>query len=93
VRVGGAIKAPELVKRVNPVYPAVARAAKLQGIVIIEAIIAKDGSVRDAKVLRPAPMLDQAALDAVSQWKYTPTTLNGEPVEVVMTVTVNFTLN
>ena len=60
--------------------------------VIIEATIGKDGSVKDAKVLRPVPLLDQAALDAVKQWKYTPTLLNGVPVEVVMTVTVNFTL-
>ena len=60
---------------------------------IIEAIIGKDGSVKDAKVLRSVALLDQAALDAVRQWKFTPTLLNNQPVEVVMTVTVNFTLN
>ena len=60
--------------------------------VIIEATISKEGDVKDAKILRSQPMLDQAALDAVLQWKYTPTTLNGVPVDVIMTVTVNFTL-
>jgi protein TonB len=65
----------------------------VSGIVIIEATIGKDGSVRDARVLRSVPLLDQAALDAVRQWRFTPTLLNNEPVEVIMTVTVNFTLN
>jgi len=93
VRVGGDIKEPKKIKDVKPIYPPIAQSAKIQGIVIIEAIIGKDGSVKEAKVLRPAPMLDQAALDAVRQWRYTPTLLNGQPVEVVMTVTVTFTLN
>jgi protein TonB len=76
------------------VYPAIARAAKVQGIVIIEAVIAKDGSVKDLKILRNGPLaaLDEAALDAVKQWKYSPTLLGGQPVEIVMSVTVNFTL-
>jgi len=74
------------------VYPEAAKAAGVQGIVIIEAIIGTDGSVNEAKVLRPAPELEKAAIDAVMQWKYTPTLLNGEPVEVIMTVTVTFTL-
>ena len=64
----------------------------MQGIVIIEATIAKDGSVKDARVLKSMPLLDQAAIDAVRQWKFTPTLLNNVPVEVLMTVTVNFTL-
>ena len=64
----------------------------MSGRVILEAIVAKDGSVKDVRVLRPLPMLDQAAVEAVSQWKYTPTTLNKEPVEVIMTVTVDFAL-
>jgi protein TonB len=66
--------------------------AKVQGMVIIEATIARDGSVKDARVLRPVALLDTAALEAVKQWKYTPTLLNGSPVEVLMTVTVNFQL-
>jgi protein TonB len=61
--------------------------------VIIEATIGKDGGVQDLKILRHVPLLDQAALDAVKEWKFTPTTLNGQPVEVLMTVTVNFTLH
>ncbi len=87
------IKEPKKIKHVKPVYPQIAQTAKVQGIVIIEATIGKDGSVKDAKVLRSVALLDQAALDAVRQWKFTPTLLNGEPVEVIMTVTVNFTLN
>jgi protein TonB len=93
VRVGGDIKEPKKIKDQKPVYPQIAQTAKVQGIVIIEATIGKDGSVKDAKVLRSVPLLDQAALDAVRQWKFTPTLLNNVPVEVVMTVTVNFTLN
>lgn len=93
VRVGGDIKEPKKIRDVRPVYPQIAQTAKVQGIVIIEAIIGKDGNVRDAKVLRSVPLLDQAALEAVRQWRFTPTLLNGIPVEVVMTVTVNFTLN
>ena len=64
----------------------------MQGVVIIEAIIGADGRVQEAKVLRSIPLLDAAALDAVKQWEYTPTLLNNQPVPVIMTVTVNFTL-
>src|SRR5215467_7087858 len=92
VRVGGAIRTPTKVKHVNPVYPAIAQSARVQGVVIIEATIGPTGTVQDAKVLRSIPLLDQAALDAVKQWVFTPTTLNGVPVPVIMTVTVNFTL-
>jgi len=92
VRVGGDIKEPKKIKDVKPVYPEAAKAAGVQGIVIIETQIAKDGSVNQAKVLRSVPELDRAAIEAVMQWKYTPTLLNGEPVEVIMTVTVTFTL-
>src|SRR5262249_15437009 len=92
VRVGGNIKTPTQVKKVNPVYPAIAQSARVQGVVIIEATIGPTGAVQDAKVLRSIPLLDQAALDAVKQWVYTPTLLNGVPVPVIMTVTVNFTL-
>jgi protein TonB len=92
VRVGGNIKAPSKIKNVNPVYPPIAQSARVQGVVIIEATIGPDGRVKDAKVLRSIPLLDQAALDAVKQWQFTPTLLNGVPVPVIMTVTVNFTL-
>jgi len=90
VRVGGKIKPPTKIKDVQPVYPAIAQSARVQGAVIIDATIGPDGKVIDAKVVRSVPMLDQAALDAVQQWEYTPTLLNGVPVPVVITVTINF---
>ena len=92
VRVGGDIKEPRRITSVAPVYPAIAQQAGIEGIVIIEAIIGTDGAVESARILRPVPLLDQAALDAVTQWRYTPTSLNGQPVKVVMTVTVTFNL-
>jgi len=92
VRVGGKIKPPTKIKDVAPVYPAAAKTARVAGVVIIEATIGANGKVIDTKVLRSVPMLDQAALDAVRQWEFTPTLLNGSPVPVVMTVTVNFKL-
>ena len=92
VRVGGVIAPPAKIHDVAPVYPAIAQAARVQGVVIIQATIGVDGAVVDASVLKSVPLLDQAALDAVRQWRYTPTRLNGEPVAVVMTVTVNFRL-
>jgi protein TonB len=92
VRVGGNIKTPNKTKDVKPVYPPIAQSARVQGVVIIEATIGPDGRVKDAKVLRSIPLLDAAALDAVKQWVFTPTLLNGVPVPVIMTVTVNFTL-
>ncbi|RPJ84760.1 MAG: energy transducer TonB, partial [Acidobacteria bacterium] len=92
VRVGGNIKPPQKVKDVKPIYPAIAQSARVQGVVIIEATIGPNGRVQDARVLRSIPLLDQAALDAVKQWEFTPTLLNGVPVPVIMTVTVNFTL-
>jgi TonB family protein len=90
IRVGGSIREPRKVRHVNPIYPQDAWAADVSGYVIIEAVVAADGSVRNARVLGGEPMLQQAALDAVQQWQYTPTLLNGVPVEVVMNVTVHF---
>jgi TonB family protein len=92
VRVGGDIKEPKLLTRVEPVYPAEAKANGIQGVVILEVTIAKDGSIASAKVLRGVAPLDAAAIDAVSRWKYTVTYLNNDPVEVLLVVTVNFTL-
>ena len=92
LRVGGNIKQPRKVRHVAPVYPDDAKAAHVAGVVILEITIGKDGSVSNARILRSVPMLDQAALDAVYQWAFEPTLLNGAPVEVVMTVTVNFTV-
>ena len=92
MRVGGDIKQPKQLKGCEPVYPAMAVAAKVQGLVIVEAVIDKSGSVKDAHVLKHQPLLDDAALDAVRCRKYSPTLLNGIPIEVVFTVTVNFQL-
>jgi TonB family protein len=92
LRVGGTIRAPIKLKNVNPIYPPDAQEAKVQGVVIIEARIERDGTVGRARVLRSIPMLDDAAVDAVKQWEFTPTLLNGAPVPIIMTVTVNFTL-
>jgi protein TonB len=83
---------PTKVKHVDPAYPPVAMAARVQGAVIIEAIIARDGSVCETRVLRSIPLLDAAALDAVKQWEFTPTLLNGASVPVITTTTVNFAL-
>jgi protein TonB len=93
VRVGGNIQAPKKTKDVRPVYPSIAQSARVQGVVIIEATIGPTGAVTDTRVLRSIPLLDQAAIDAVKQWQFTPTTLNGQPVPVIMTVTVQFTLS
>ena len=77
---------------VPPVYPTIAQTAKVEGMVILEATIDETGPVRDVSVLRSIPLLDRAAVDAVSRWRYLPTTLNGVAVPVIMTVTVSFTL-
>ena len=76
----------------EPAYPQIARAAGVQGVVILEVVIGADGAVSNARVLRSIPPLDQAALDAVRQWRYEPTLLNGVPTPVIMTATVNFSL-
>jgi TonB family protein len=92
LRVGGAIRQPRKIKDVPPVYPAIARTARVQGVVIVEASIDATGNVSDVRILRSIPLLDQAAVDAVKQWQYEPTLLNGSAVPIIMTVTVNFTL-
>jgi TonB family protein len=93
VRVGGEIKEPKKLKDVRPVYPDIARQARVQGVVILECTISPQGKVEDVKVLRSIPLLDAAAIEAVKQWEYTPTLLNGVPVPVIMTTTVSFTLS
>lgn len=92
IPVGGAVEAPRKVHHVAPLYPAIARASRQQGTVTLEATIAKDGRVTNARVLRSNALFDQAAIDAVRQWRYTVPTLNGIPVDVIMTVTVTFSL-
>lgn len=92
VRVGGAVRAPMQVRKVNPVYPPIAMSSRVQGVVILEVIIDGFGRVAEARILRSIPLLDQAAIDAVRQWEYMPTLLNGVPTPVIMTVTVQFSL-
>ena len=93
MRIGGEVKEPKEVSRVQPQYPEAARKARLQGIVILEAIITKSGSVDSVRVLRGLnPLLDTAAMQAVSRWRYEPATFNGRPVPVYLTVTVTFKL-
>lgn len=92
-RVGGVVRPPQKVHHVAPVYPAIAQAARVSGTVILEALIDVDGSVRDVKVLLSKPLLDGPAMDAVRQWRFTPTLLNGVPVQVIMSVTVTFALH
>ena len=92
LRVGSGILEPRKLKNVHPVYPADAIAQRVQGVVIIEARIDADGTVSGARILRSAGILDQAALDAVRQWQFTPTLLNGQPVPVIISTTVSFRL-
>jgi protein TonB len=92
LRVGGQIKEPKKLTDVRPVYPEVAKQARVQGVVILECTISPEGRVTDTRVLRGVPLLDGAAIDAVRQWTYAPTLMNGVPVPVLMTVTVNFAL-
>jgi protein TonB len=93
VRVGGDVRPPTKLVHVSPTYPAIALASRVSGVVILEATIGEDGRVRELRVLRSYPLLDQAAIDAVRQWRYTPTLLNGRPVSVLMSVTVAFSID
>jgi periplasmic protein TonB len=93
VRSGGLVREPKKIFGPPPAYPEIARAARIQGMVVIEAVIDERGLVTDARVLRGQPMLDGAALAALKQWRYTPTLLNGVPVRVLMTITFNFQLD
>jgi protein TonB len=92
VRVGGEIKAPARSYYVEPKYPSVALAVKEEGTVTLEATIDEAGNVKDLKVIGSRPLLDQAAMEAVSKWRYTPTRLNGVAVPIILTVRVTFAL-
>ncbi len=89
---GSPIKPPLKIKDVKPVYPALAQRARVSGVVIVEGIVGVDGRMHCVRVLKSVPLLDQAALDAVNQWEFTPVVLNGTPTPVRLTMTVNFTL-
>jgi len=93
VRVGLNVKEPRKLKDVPPVYPMIAAKSRLEGVVILECIIDVRGRVADVKVLRGLPVLDEAAVEAVRHWVYTPSLVDGVPSPVIMTVTVNFRLN
>lgn len=92
LRIGGGVESAKLVFGPRPVYPPLAKAARSQGVVKLEAIIAADGSIRNLRVVSGPPLLINAALDAVRQWRYQPTLLNGTPVEVITGIEVNFSL-
>jgi protein TonB len=92
VRVADLPVTPRKIGDVRPVYPEIARAARLEGTVIMEAVLDTTGRVTQLRVIQSAPMFDQAALDAVRQWRYTPSLYGGRPVSVLMTITVRFTL-
>jgi protein TonB len=93
IRIGGEVVPPELITKVQPVYPEIARKARVQGVVIVEAIIDKQGNVIEGRILRGLPMgVSEAAVAAIQRWKYRPAMLNGRPVSVYLTVTVTFTL-
>jgi protein TonB len=82
----------DLIRKVQPAYPALARSARVQGIVVLQAMISKQGTIENLRILTGHPMLAPAAVEAVRQWRYRPYILNGEPVEVETQITVNFAL-
>jgi protein TonB len=92
LRVGGKVQAAKLVRQVTPVYPPLARQARISGIVRLEAVISRSGVIESLQVMSGHPLLTQAALDAVRQWVYQPTLLNNMPVEVLTQIDVNFKL-
>lgn len=92
MRVGGDVRAPSVVRRVEPLYPEEARRERVSGIVVLEVLVDKSGNVRDAIVLKDLPGLSEPALTAVRQWTFQPATLNGEAVDVIFNLTVNFKL-
>jgi protein TonB len=92
LRVGQGVREPRKIADATPVYPALALSVKVEGAVILEAVINERGGVERLRVLKSVPLLDAAAIEAVSRWRYTPTLLNGTPVSVLMTITINFML-
>jgi periplasmic protein TonB len=92
IRVGGNVQAASLVNKVTPQYPPIAKTAHVSGTVILHAIIAKDGSIQELQYMSGPPLLMKSAMDAVREWRYKPTMLNGDPVEVDTTISVVFSL-
>jgi protein TonB len=93
IKIGGAVQQAKLIRQPKPVYPPLAKQARISGTVHLSAIIAKDGTIQKLEVISGHPLLVPSALEAVKQWVYQPTLLNGEPVEVQTTIDVNFTLS
>jgi len=93
IQVGGQVQAAMIVNQVEPVYPRLAASARISGEVRLKAVISKDGRIEDLKLISGHPLLVQAAMDAVKQWTYKPTVLNGNPVEVATEIDVNFALS
>jgi periplasmic protein TonB len=93
IRVSQGVTEGQLMQKVQPLYPAIALAARVQGTVLLKAIISKNGEIENLELVSGHPMLIQAAIAAVKQWRYRPFLLNGEPVEVETTINVNFQLN
>lgn len=93
VRVSQGVSQGLLIHKVQPQYPPLARQARIQGVVVLQALIGKDGTITNLHVVSGHPMLTNAALEAVKEWRYKPYYLNGEPVEVETTINVNFTLS
>jgi len=92
MRIGGNVMAANLIRKVDPIYPQIAKTAHISGSVVLHAIIAKDGTIQELSVVSGPPLLQRAALDAVKQWRYKPTLLNTQPVQVDTTITVIFNL-
>jgi len=92
IRVGGSVEAASIINKVTPQYPPIAKTAHVSGTIILHAIISKDGSIQELQYVSGPPLLMKAAMDAVKEWRYKPTLLNGEPVEVDTTIDVVFTL-
>jgi protein TonB len=90
--VGGAVVAPALLHRVEPVYPRAAVAARVEGVVVLEAIVDVEGRVQEVKVLRPVSLLNEAAVEALKQWRYAPLTIKGVASPWVLVVTLTFKL-
>ena len=93
MRAGQGVREPRKIVDVPPIYPPIALNARIEGAVILEAVINERGEIERVKVLRSQPLLDDAAVSAVRRWRYTPTLLNGAPVSVLLTITINFTLS
>jgi len=93
IRVASTLQASRLIRKVDPVYPQLAKAAHLDGTVIAEARITQDGTIDSLRIISGNPLFFQSVLDAVKQWRYEPTILNSEPIDVITTITVNFRLN